>query len=130
MTTTTVLPQLVIARTIPTIVVQPFALNISALNTLQLDRLARYSANLKRGDTVTCTSYSSNNALGVVSRINVQRARTVCNFLSAKVSGLRVRLVAAFAPTVLVRSSSAGLLPGWQSLNLLRRVVVEARPGT
>ena len=128
--TTTALPQLVIARTIPTIVVQPFALNISALNTLQLERLVRYSANLKRGDTVTCTSYSSNNALGVVSRINVQRARTVCNFLSAKVSGLRVRLVAAFAPTALVRSSSAGSLPGWQSLNLLRRVVVEARPGT
>ena len=128
--TTSVLPQLVIARTIPTIVVQPFALNISALNTVQLERLVRYSANLKRGDTVTCTSYSSNNALGVVSRINVQRARTVCNFLSAKVSGLRVRLVAAFAPTALVRSSSAGSLPGWQSLNLLRRVVVEARPGT
>jgi hypothetical protein len=40
MTTTTVLPQLVVARTIPTIVVQPFALNISALSTLQLDRLA------------------------------------------------------------------------------------------
>lgn len=128
--TTTALPQLVIARTIPTIVVQPFALNISALNTVQLERLVRYSTNLKRGDTVTCTSYSPNNALGVVSRINVQRARTVCNFLSAKVSGLRVRLVAAFAPTALVRSSSAGSLPGWQSLNLLRRVVVEARPGT
>jgi alpha-tubulin suppressor-like RCC1 family protein len=128
--TTSVLPQLVIARTIPTIVVQPFALNISALNTVQLERLVRYSANLKRGDTVTCTSYSPDNALGVVSRINVQRARTVCNFLSAKVSGLRVRLVAAFAPTALVRSSSAGSLPGWQSLNLLRRVVVEARPGT
>jgi hypothetical protein len=128
--TTTALPQLVIARTIPTIVVQPFALNISALNTVQLERLVRYSANLKRGDTVTCTSYSSNNALGVVSRINVQRARTVCNFLSAKVSGLRVRLVAAFAPTALVRSSSAVSLPGWQSLNLLRRVVVEALPGT
>ena len=129
-TTSTVLPQLVIARTIPTIVVQPFALNISALNTLQLERLVRYSANLKRGDTVTCTSYSPDNALGVVSRINVQRARTVCNFLSAKVSGLRVRLVAAFAPTALIRSSRAGSLPGWQSLNLLRRVVVEARPGT
>ena len=128
--TTTALPQLVIARTIPTIVVQPFALNISALNTVQLERLVRYSANLKRGDTVTCTSYSPDNALGVVSRINVQRARTVCNFLSAKVSGLRVRLVAAFASTALVRSSSAGSLPGWQSLNLLRRVVVEARPGT
>ena len=128
--TTTVLPQLVIARTIPTIVVQPFALNISALNTLQLERLVRYSTNLKRGDTVTCTSYSPDNALGVVSRINVQRARTVCNFLSAKVSGLRVRLVAAFAPSALVRSSSASPLPGWQSLNLLRRVVVEARPGT
>ena len=128
--TTSVLPQLVIARTIPTIVVQPFALNISALNTVQLERLVRYSANLKRGDTVTCTSYSPDNALGVVSRINVQRARTVCNFLSAKVSGLRVRLVAAFAPTALVRSSSAGSLPGWQSLNLLRRVVVEALPGT
>jgi 3-dehydroquinate synthase class II len=124
------LPQLVIARTIPTIVVQPFALNISALNTLQLDRLARYSANLKRGDTVTCTSYSSNNALGVVSRINVQRARTVCKYLSVKVVGLKVKVVAAFAPTVLVRSSSAGSLLGWQSLNLLRRVVVEARPGT
>ena len=128
--TTSVLPQLVIARTIPTIVVQPFALNISALNTLQLERLVRYSTNLKRGDTVTCTSYSPDNALGVVSRINVQRARTVCNFLSAKVSGLRVRLVAAFAPTALVRSSSAVSLPGWQSLNLLRRVVVEALPGT
>ena len=128
--TTTALPQLVIARTIPTIVVQPFALNISALNTVQLERLVRYSTNLKRGDTVTCTSYSPDNALGVVSRINVQRARTVCNFLSAKVSGLRVRLVAAFAPTALVRSSSAGSPPGWQSLNLLRRVVVEARPGT
>jgi hypothetical protein len=124
------LPQPIVARTIPSLVVQPFALNISALSTLQLDRLARYSANLKRGDTVTCTSYSPTNAFGVVSRINVQRARTVCNFLSIKVSGLRVRVVAAFAPTAPVRSSTAGSLSGWQSLNLLRRVVVEARPGT
>jgi alpha-tubulin suppressor-like RCC1 family protein len=128
--TTSALPQLVIARMIPTIVVQPFALNISALNTVQLDRLVRYSANLKRGDTVTCTSYSPSNAFGVVSRINVQRARTVCNFLSTKVNGLQVRLVSAFAPTAPVRSSTAGSNPDWQSLNLLRRVVVEARPGT
>jgi hypothetical protein len=128
--TTSALPQLVVARTIPSLIVQPFALNMSALNTVQLDRLVRYSANLKRGDTVTCTSYSPSNAFGVVSRINVQRARTVCNFLSTKVSGLQVRLVSAFAPTAPVRSSTAGSNPDWQSLNLLRRVVVEARPGT
>ena len=128
--TTSALPQLVVARTIPSLIVQPFALNMSALNTVQLDRLVRYSANLKRGDTVTCTSYSPSNAFGVVSRINVQRARTVCNFLSTKVNGLHVRLVSAFAPTAPVRSSTAGSNPDWQSLNLLRRVVVEARPGT
>ncbi len=128
--TTSALPQLVVARTIPSLIVQPFALNMSALNTVQLDRLVRYSANLKRGDTVTCTSYSPSNAFGVVSRINVQRARTVCNFLSTKVSGLQVRLVSAFAPTAPVRSSTAGSNSDWQSLNLLRRVVVEARPGT
>lgn len=126
---TIALPQIIVARKIPSLLVQPFALNVSKLSTTQLNRLVRYSTNLKRGDTVTCTSYSGRNALGVVSRINVQRARTVCNFLSAKVSGLRVRVIAAFAPSAPVHSSTTGSLPGWQSLNLLRRVIVQARPG-
>ena len=129
-TTTTVLPQLVIARTIPTIVVQPFALNVSALSAMQLERLDRYSSNLKRGDSITCTSFSTHNSLGMVSRLNVQRARSVCKYLSVKVVGLKVRVISAFAPLSTVRSSSLGSGPGWQSLNLLRRVVVEARPGT
>ncbi len=129
-TTTTVVPQLIVARTIPTIVVQPFALNVSALSALQLERLDRYSNNLERGDSVTCTSFSTNNSLGMVSRLNVQRARSVCKYLSVKVVGLKVKVVSALAPIATVRSSSHGSGPDWQSLNLLRRVVVEARPGT
>ena len=125
-----VVPQVLIARTIPTIVVQPFALNVSALSTAQLKRLGRYSSNLKRGDVVTCTSYSFSNPHGTVSRLNVQRARSVCKYLAAKVSGLKVKVVSALAPVSTVRSSSLGSGPDWQSLNLLRRVVVEARPGT
>ena len=129
-TTTTVVPQVLIARTIPTIVVQPFALNVSALSAMQLERLDRYSNNLKRGDSVTCTSFSTNNSLGMVSRLSVQRARSVCKYLSVKVVGLKVKVVSALAPLSTVRSSSLGSDPDWQSLNLLRRVVVEARPGT
>ena len=129
-TTTTIVPQVLVARTIPTIVVQPFALNVSALSALQLERLDRYSNNLKRGDSVTCTSFSTNNSLGMVSRLNVQRARSVCKYLSVKVVGLKVKVISALAPLSTVRSSSLGSDPDWQSLNLLRRVVVEARPGT
>jgi hypothetical protein len=129
-TTTTVVPQVLIARTIPTIVVQPFALNVSALSAMQLERLDRYSNNLKRGDSVTCTSFSTNNSLGMVSRLNVQRARSVCKYLSVKVVGLRVKVISALVPMSTVRSSALGSDPDWQSLNLLRRVVVEARPGT
>jgi hypothetical protein len=110
--------------------VQPFALNVSALSAIQLERLDRYSNNLKRGDLVTCTSFSTKNSLGMVSRLNVQRARSVCKYLSVKVVGLKVKVIAAFAPANPVRSSTAGAFPAWQSLNLLRRVVVEARPGT
>jgi alpha-tubulin suppressor-like RCC1 family protein len=128
--TTTALPQLIVARTIPTIVVQPFALNVSALSALQLGRLDRYSNNLKRGDSVTCTSFSTNTSLGMVSRLNVQRARSVCKYLSVKVVGLKVKVVSALVPIATVRSSSLGSDPDWQSLNLLRRVVVEALPGT
>jgi hypothetical protein len=109
--------------------VQPFALNVSALSATQLERLDRYSNNLKRGDWVTCTSFSSNNSLGMVSRLNVQRARGVCKYLSIKVEGLRVRVISAIAPLTAVQSSAAGASPHWQSLNLLGRVVVEARPG-
>ena len=131
--TTTTIPSttttIALARTIPSIVVQPFALNVTALNSLQLERLDRYSNNLKRGDSITCTSYSSNNLLGVVSRLNVRRARTVCNFLSIKVGGLQVKVISALAPLAIVRSSSVGAEPDLQGLNLLRRVVVEARPG-
>jgi len=119
-----------IARTIPTIVVQPFALNVSALSAMQLERLDRYSNNLKRGDSVTCTSFSTNNSLGMVSRLNVQRARSVCKYLSVKVVGLRVKVISALVPMSTVRSSALGSDPDWQSLNLLRRVVVEALPGT
>jgi alpha-tubulin suppressor-like RCC1 family protein len=129
-TTTTVVPQALIARIIPTIVVQPFALNVSALSAVQLERLDRYSNNLKRGDSVTCTSFSTNNSLGMVSRLSVQRARSVCKYLSVKVVGLKVKVISALAPLSTVRSSSLGSDPDWQSLNLLRRVVVEARPGT
>ena len=128
-TTTTVTPQLVVVRTIPSLLVQPFALNMSALSTQQLKRLGRYSNNLKRGDVVTCTSYSSSNLHGMVSRLNVQRARSVCRYLAAKVAGLRFRVVSAIAPVATVRSSVVGASPHWQSLNLLRRVVVEAHPG-
>jgi alpha-tubulin suppressor-like RCC1 family protein len=128
--TTTVVPQLVVARTIPSLLVQPFVLNKSALSATQLKRLGRYSVNLKRGDVVTCTSYSSSNPHGTVSRLNVQRARSVCRYLAGKVAGLRFRVVSAIAPPATVRSSAAGAIPHWQSLNLLRRVVVEARPGT
>jgi alpha-tubulin suppressor-like RCC1 family protein len=129
-TTTTVVPQALIARIIPTIVVQPFALNVSALSAVQLERLDRYSNNLKRGDSVTCTSFSTNNSLGMVSRLSVQRARSVCKYLSVKVVGLKVKVISALAPLSTVRSSSLSSGPDWQSLNLLRRVVVEARPGT
>ena len=128
-TTTTVTPQLVVVRTIPSLLVQPFALNMSALSTQQLKRLGRYSNNLKRGDVVTCTSYSSSNLHGMVSRLNVQRARSVCRYLAAKVAGLRFRVVSAIASVATVRSSVVGASPHWQSLNLLRRVVVEAHPG-
>jgi hypothetical protein len=110
--------------------VQPFALNVSALSAMQLGRLDRYSNNLKRGDSVTCTSFSTNNSLGMVSRLNVQRARSVCKYLSVKVVGLKVKVISALVPIATVRSSSLGSGPDWQSLNLLRRVVVEARPGT
>jgi hypothetical protein len=109
--------------------VQPFALNVSALSAMQLERLNRYSKNLKRGDSVTCTSFSKNNSLGMVSRLNVQRARSVCKYLSVKVVGLKVKVISALVPIATVRSSSLGSGPDWQSLNLLRRVVVEARPG-
>jgi alpha-tubulin suppressor-like RCC1 family protein len=129
-TTTTVVPQLVVARSIPSLLVQPFALNKSALSATQLKRLDRYSNNLKRGDVVTCTSYSSSNPHGTVSRLNVQRARSVCKYLAGKVAGLRFRVVSAIALPATVRSSAAGAIPHWQSLNLLRRVVVEASPGT
>ena len=129
-TTTTVVPQLVVARSIPSLLVQPFALNKSALSATQLKRLDRYSNNLKRGDVVTCTSYSSSNLHGTVSRLNVQRARSVCKYLAGKVAGLRFRVVSAIALPATVRSSAAGAIPHWQSLNLLRRVVVEASPGT
>ena len=81
-TTTTVVPQILIARTIPTIVVQPFALNVSALSAVQLERLDRYSNNLKRGDSVTCTSFSTNNSLGMVSRLSVHR--TQCRNVEGK----------------------------------------------
>jgi hypothetical protein len=128
--TTTVVPQLVVARTIPSLLVQPFALNKSVLSATQLKRLDRYSNNLKRGDVVTCTSYSSSNPHGTVSRLNVQRARSVCKYLAGKVAGLRFRVVSAIALPATVRSSAAGAIPHWQSLNLLRRVVVEASPGT
>ena len=128
--TTTVVPQLVVARSIPSLLVQPFALNKSALSATQLKRLDRYSNNLKRGDVVTCTSYSSSNPHGTVSRLNVQRARSVCKYLAGKVAGLRFRVVSAIALPATVRSSAAGAIPHWQSLNLLRRVVVEASPGT
>ena len=129
-TTTTIVPQARVARTIPSIVVQPFALNVSSLSALLLERLDRYSNNLKRGDSVTCTSFSTNNSLGMVSRLNVQRARSVCKYLSVKVVGLKVKVISALVPIATVRSSSLGSDPDWQSLNLLRRVVVEARPGT
>jgi hypothetical protein len=125
-----VVPQLVVARSIPSLLVQPFALNKSALSATQLKRLDRYSNNLKRGDVVTCTSYSSSNPHGTVSRLNVQRARSVCRYLAGKVAGLRFRVVSAIALPATVRSSAAGAIPHWQSLNLLRRVVVEASPGT
>jgi hypothetical protein len=115
-------------RTIPSLLVQPFALNMSALSTEQLRRLGRYSNNLKRGDVVTCTSYSPSNPHGTVSRLNVQRARSVCKYLSLKVVGLRVKVISAIAPVASVRSSFVGASPHWQSLNLLRRVVVEAHP--
>jgi alpha-tubulin suppressor-like RCC1 family protein len=128
-TTITVAPQLVVVRTIPSLLVQPFALNKSALSATQLKRLDRYSNNLKRGDVVTCTSYSSSNLHGTVSRLNVQRARSVCRYLAGKVAGLRFRVVSAIALPATVRSSAAGAIPHWQSLNLLRRVVVEASPG-
>ncbi|TSA54233.1 MAG: hypothetical protein D4R44_01955 [Actinobacteria bacterium] len=109
---------------------QPFALNVSALSALQLDRLDRYSNNLKRGDFVTCTSFSPSNSFGVVSLLSVQRARIVCKYLSGKVKGLEVKVVSALAPLTTVRSSSLGSGPDWQSLDLLRRVVVEGRSGS
>ena len=49
---------------------------------------------------------------------------------TVKVVGLKVKVVSALVPIATVRSSSLGSGPDWQSLNLLRRVVVEARPGT
>jgi hypothetical protein len=54
----------------------------------------------------------------------------VCKYLSVKVVGLKVKVISAIAPLATVQSSAAGAILHWQSLNLLRRVVVEARPGT
>jgi hypothetical protein len=120
-TTTTVVPQLVVARSIPSLLVQPFALNMSALSTQQLKRLDRYSNNLKRGDVVTCTSYSSSNPHGTVSRLNVQRARSVCKYLAGKVAGLRFRVVSAIAQTSSGRGQSRHIITVCKEQKALKR---------
>ena len=125
--TTTTEPRVQTVRSLGILILPPFASGSFELSSSQTIRLGRYATNLRSGDRVTCTAYQAGSPT-FISQLGLRRAKSVCSFLGRQVPGLEVRAVTAVADVSaqVDRQNLAGLSPS----ALLRRVVVQATPGT
>ncbi|MEO8162660.1 MAG: fibronectin type III domain-containing protein, partial [Ilumatobacteraceae bacterium] len=116
-------PEPTAVRVIPRLVLPSFSPNATLLNAQQQQRLLSYSANLRRGDKVTCVGYANPNPFKVVSLLSIKRAESVCVYLAKRVRGIVTKIDAQF-PTA-IRTGPNSVTSGLPT-NMERRVVVLA----
>jgi hypothetical protein len=97
--------------------VAAFASYSTTLTDAQERQLARMAATLRRGDAVTCATFSDSDSL--VSSAGLRRATAVCRHLRRLVPGLRVQ-VDVRVPLTPAEERQMGV----RGTGLLRRVMV------
>lgn len=117
-------------RALSTLVVPAFSSYAVALEPPQQQALVRYSKQLRAGDTVRCVAYSEPNPFGVVTRISIKRAQSVCAFLALRVPGVLTAWSAQMGPITGMSAASATFTGQAKATNLARRVVVTATLGS